>query len=250
MEPPTAVRIDHLEKHYGDLHAVKDLSLSIAEGEIFGLLGPNGAGKSTLIGILTGAVRKTSGTVLVFGKDVERDYLETRRSIGVVPQETISDGFFTVWDIMRFQSGFYGVKPDDSRLRGILERLTLWEKRDERVERLSGGMKRRLLVAKALVHDPRFFILDEPTAGVDVFLRVHLWDYVRQINRKGTTTLLTTHYIEEAERLCHRVAIMNHGALLCVDTIPAILDMTGAKTLEDAFVSLTKEERHDRLDPA
>jgi ABC-2 type transport system ATP-binding protein len=239
-----AVNIQKLTKRYDTLTALGDFDLQIREGEIFGLLGPNGAGKSTLIGILTGTVNKTSGVATIFDKDVEKDYLFTRQNTGVVPQETISDGFFTVADIMEFQSGYYGLEANPQQIQTILTRLNLWEKRNNRVEQLSGGMKRRLLVAKALVHDPRFFILDEPTAGVDVFLRIHLWDYVREINERGTTILLTTHYLEEAENLCHRVGIMHQGKLLMIDTVPGILKQTGTNSLEEAFIQMTGGETH------
>ncbi len=242
MNTEYAVKIEKLEKSYGELKAIKKMDLKIKKGEIFGLLGPNGAGKSTLIGILTGTVLKTSGEVLVFDKDVKKDYIFTRQAIGVVPQETISDGYFTVKQIMEFQAGFYGLTVKPEKIEEILKRLTLWDKRDNRVEHLSGGMKRRLLVAKSLVHDPQLFILDEPTAGVDVFLRVHLWDYVRDINKQGTTILLTTHYIEEAEKLCDRVGIMSHGEIIVIDTIPEILKQTDSETLEEAFIKLTGGE--------
>ncbi len=234
-----AIDIQSLNKSYGPVQALSDVDLSIKPGEIFGLLGPNGAGKTTIIGIVTGSVVKSSGRVRVLGHDVERDYLLTRHLIGVVPQETISDGFFSVYQIMEFQSGFYGLSKNRERIEEILKRLSLWEKRKEPVERLSGGMKRRLLVAKALVHDPAILILDEPTAGVDLFLRYHLWEYVQDINRRGKTILLTTHYIEEAEKLCHRVAFIHQSRIAVVDTVPAILSRYHCRSLEEAFIKIT-----------
>ena len=243
MNSEFAIETRNLTKSYDkEVVALDNLSLGIKKGEIFGLLGPNGAGKSSLIGILTGSIHKTSGQALVLGKDVEKDYIFTRRNIGVVPQETISDGFFTIWQIMEFQSGFYSVKNNGNKITEILKRLSLWSKKDVPVFKLSGGMKRRLLIAKALVHDPPVFILDEPTAGVDVFLRVHLWDYVKDINSKGITILLTTHYIEEAERLCNRVGIIDKGKILCLDTVPELIKKHKANNLEEVFIKITGSE--------
>jgi ABC-2 type transport system ATP-binding protein len=239
MEETLAVDVQQITKNYAGFEALKGFDLKIKKGEIFGLLGPNGAGKSTLIGILTGSVNKSSGDVKIFGFDVESDYIVTRKKTGVVPQETISDGFFTIKQIMEFQSGFYGIKDNSERIERILKKLTLWEKRDVPVQSLSGGMKRRLLVAKSMVHDPELLILDEPTAGVDVYLRKHLWDYVKEINDSGVTVLLTSHYIYEVEALANRVAIVDHGKLVCVDTSKSILEKYKAKDLEDAFIKIT-----------
>ncbi len=237
-----ALEIVNLNKAYGDLQAVNDVTISIEKGKIFGLLGPNGAGKSTVINIITGVSRRDSGKVDVFSRDVTTDYKFTRSSIGVVPQETISDGYFSVMDIMKFQSGFFGIKDNEKRIIEILTRLYMLDYVEKRVEHLSGGMKRRLLIAKALVHEPDLLILDEPTAGVDVQLRHILWDYVRELNEKGTSVLLTTHYIEEASNLCNKVGIMDHGKLVALDTVEGLLEVNKGKDLEDVFLKLTGED--------
>ena len=234
-----ALEIKNLNKSYGDLKAVDDVSICIEKGRIFGLLGPNGAGKSTVINIITGVSSRDSGKVEVFSHDVTSDYRITRGSVGVVPQETISDGYFTVMEIMRFQSGFFGIENNDEMIIDILKRLSMWEYCGKRVEHLSGGMKRRLLIAKALVHEPELLILDEPTAGVDVQLRHILWDYVRELNRNGTTVLLTTHYIEEASNLCDHVGIMDHGKIVAYDTVDVLIKSNNGKDLEDVFLKVT-----------
>ncbi len=239
-----ALEIKNLKKAFGDLLAVNDVSLKIEKGTIFGLLGPNGAGKSTIINIITGVSSRDSGKVNVFSHDVTTDYRNTRSSVGVVPQETISDGYFTVMEIMRFQSGFFGIRDNEKKITEILKRLYMWDYCNKRVEHLSGGMKRRLLIAKALVHDPEFLILDEPTAGVDVQLRHILWDYVRELNKSGTTVLLTTHYIEEASNLCDKVGIMNHGKIVALDTVKGLMEVNEGTDLEDVFLKVTGENVH------
>jgi len=206
----------------------------VPAGELFGLLGPNGAGKTTLISILTGLVRRTAGQAEVFGLDVTRHYKTTRSMVGVVPQELISDHFFTVRRALLYHSGYYGRKDNEAWIRHLLERLDLAAQADKKIHSLSGGMKRRLLVAKALVHRPRVLILDEPTAGVDVGLRRTLWEFVREIHASGTTVLLTTHYIEEAEEHCSRIGIIEDGRLVALDRTSNLLSI-----LSEKHVSIT-----------
>jgi ABC-2 type transport system ATP-binding protein len=218
-----ALKLDHLTKSYGGPAVVDDLSLSIAPGEIFGLLGPNGAGKSTTINMVAGVTRIDQGAIEVFGYDNRHDYRLTRRLIGVMHQEIVTDNFFTIDRALKIHSGYYGV-PDDRRWRETLvDRLDLGPHLHKSMNKLSGGLKRRFMVAKALIHKPRLLILDEPTAGVDVELRRSLWDFVREINRAGTTVLLTTHYLEEAEQMCNRIAIMGQGRLITLETTSALL---------------------------
>ncbi len=229
IEP--VVQLRGLEKRYGGLCALAGVDLDIRPGEIFGLLGPNGAGKTTLISIVAGLVRATAGEARVLGKDVVRDYASTRRVVGLVPQEINFDPFFTVEESLRFQAGYFGVRLDERRLGDILGNLELSEKRHANTRSLSGGMKRRLLIAKALVHEPRVLFLDEPTAGVDVELRRALWRYVRVLRDRGTTVVLTTHYLEEAEELSDRIGVIDRGRLLLVEDKEALLRRHGAKTL-------------------
>ncbi len=215
-----AIRIEGLNKTYcgtrnsAPQHALKDVTLNIPRGSFFGLLGPNGAGKSTLINILAGLVIKTSGTARIWGYDLETDMRAARRAIGVVPQELNIDPYFTPYELLDLYAGLYGVAAKDRQTGEILEAVGLADKRDAYARTLSGGMRRRLLVAKALVHRPKILILDEPTAGVDVDLRRRLWEYVRELNAQGTTILLTTHYLKEAEELCDHIAIINHGRMI------------------------------------
>jgi ABC-2 type transport system ATP-binding protein len=211
-----ALDVRGVSKLYGTLQALDRITLSIARGELFGLLGPNGAGKSTLINIITGLVRRSAGEVKVFGFDVERDYRATRSLVGAVPQELIYDHFFTVRQTLKIQSGYYGLRRNTAWVEELLERLELKDHENKTIRELSGGMKRRLLVAKAMVHRPAILILDEPTAGVDVALRRSLWDLVRQVHAEGTTVVLTTHYLEEAEELCDRVGIIDHGVFVAL----------------------------------
>jgi ABC-2 type transport system ATP-binding protein len=217
-DPPVpALEVRSVSKDYGALRALDSITLSIPRGELFGLLGPNGAGKSTLINIITGLVRRSSGEVRVFGYDVEKDYRVTRSLLGAVPQELIYDHFFTVRQTLKIQSGYYGLTGNGAWVEELLERLELKEHENKTIRELSGGMKRRLLVAKAMVHKPAILILDEPTAGVDVALRRSLWDLVRQVHAEGRTVVLTTHYLDEAEELCERVGIINHGVFVALD---------------------------------
>ncbi len=212
-----ALSITDLHKTYGSgLEALRGITLDVQEGEFFGLLGPNGAGKTTTIGIVTSLVTKTSGTVKVFGIDVDLDFPAAKRMIGVVPQEYNFSIFEKVQDIVIQQAGYYGMPRQDAmqNTEKYLHKLGLWEKRFTTARELSGGMKRRLMIARGLVHEPRLLILDEPTAGVDVELRRGMWTFLEELNREGITIILTTHYLEEAERLCNRIGIINHGELI------------------------------------
>jgi ABC-2 type transport system ATP-binding protein len=222
--PVPALKIEHLGKVFGATPAVDDLSLEIAPGEIFGLLGPNGAGKSTTINMITGVTRIGSGKVAVFGYDTLADSLVTRRLIGVMHQEIVIDHFFSVDQALRIHAGYYGVRDDPDWRRTLIERLGLAPHLGKPLRELSGGMKRRFMIAKALVHKPRLLILDEPTAGVDIELRRSLWEFVREINQAGATVLLTTHYLEEAQKMCGRIAIMNHGRLVALECKDALLN--------------------------
>ncbi|CAI48465.1 ABC-type transport system ATP-binding protein [Natronomonas pharaonis DSM 2160] len=218
MEP--AIRADELRKSYGDVDALDGLSFEVDRGEFFGLLGPNGAGKTTFINILVGLVRRDGGTAEVFGFDVEDDYQEARDRIGLAPQEFNVDRFFPIHEVLEHKAGYHGVPRGEAEERAAeaLQTVGIWDKRETRFDWLSGGMKRRFLLARALVTDPDLLILDEPTAGVDVQLRRELWRVIEQLNAGGTTILLTTHYIEEAERLCDRVAIVDSGSIVEVAT--------------------------------
>jgi ABC-2 type transport system ATP-binding protein len=229
MDPVVTVR--GVTKRFGALTALEGVDLDILPGEIFALLGPNGAGKTTLISIVAGLLRATSGEVRVLGRDVVRDYRETRRAIGLVPQELNFDPFFTVEESLRIQAGYFGVRLTEARLVELLQALDLGAKRRANSRTLSGGMKRRLLIGKALVHDPRVLFLDEPTAGVDVELRRSLWRSVRTLRDRGTTVVLTTHYLEEAEELADRVGVIDRGRLLLVEEKVALLRRHGASTL-------------------
>jgi len=212
------LRKTYVDKKSGAKEALKGISMNVPRGAFFGLLGPNGAGKSTLINIMAGLVNKTSGTVEVCGFDIIHQMRDARKSLGVVPQELILDTFFTVREALEIHAGYYGVPKAKRRTQEIIGALGLSDKADVNARRLSGGMRRRLLVAKALVHAPKVLVLDEPTAGVDVELRTQLWNYVRELNKQGTTILLTTHYLEEAEELCDTIAIINHGKLIACDS--------------------------------
>ena len=211
--------------------ALNDVSFDIAEGEFFGLLGPNGAGKTTLISILAGLSRATEGRVLVHGHDVQTDYVQSRRMLGVVPQELVFDPFFSVREAPRFQSGYFGVKKNDAWIDELLAHLGLSDKANANMRQLSGGMKRRVLVAQALVHKPRVIVLDEPTAGVDVELRQTLWQFIAKLNREGHTVLLTTHYLEEAEALCGRLAMLKQGRVLALASTSELLKSASSNVL-------------------
>jgi ABC-2 type transport system ATP-binding protein len=218
-----AIQIEHVVKRYGQLQALADVSLDIAQGEFFGLLGPNGAGKTTLISILAGLNIATSGHVRVMGFDVVNNYREARRALGVVPQELVFDPFFTVREALDFQSGYFGIRNNHAWIDELLHYLDLGAKADTNMRQLSGGMKRRVLIAQALVHKPPVIVLDEPTAGVDVELRQSLWQFIRRLNADGHTIVLTTHYLDEAEALCGRIAMLKQGAIVANDTMQNLL---------------------------
>ena len=224
-----AIQISDLKKSYKNVHALNGVNVNISNGEFFGLLGPNGAGKTTTINILTGLVFKDSGNCLVFGKDTVVDYRETRSKIGIAAQELSLDWFFSIEKLLYFQAGYYGINRIDakSKIHELLNKLGLEKKRNSKLRQLSGGMKRRFQIAKALVHDPDILILDEPTAGVDVELRHELWNYLRELHSKGKTILLTTHYIEEAELLCENVSIIDEGKILKEGSPKALTEELG-----------------------
>ncbi len=227
-----AISFQNVSKTYhsarGDVHALDRVSFDIAPGEFFGLLGPNGAGKTTLISILAGLARASGGRVLVHGHDVVTDYAITRRSLGVVPQELVFDPFFSVREALRIQSGYFGVRHNDAWIDELLANLGLADKANANMRQLSGGMKRRVLVAQALVHRPPVIVLDEPTAGVDVELRQTLWQFIARLNTQGHTVLLTTHYLEEAEALCGRIAMLKQGRVVALDRTSALLAGTAS----------------------
>jgi ABC-2 type transport system ATP-binding protein len=227
-----AISISGLTKTYANgQHALKGVSLEIRPGEIFALLGPNGAGKTTLISIVCGIVRPTSGTVLVEGHDIRRDFRAARERIGLVPQELAIEAFETVRAAAAFSRGLFGRAPDPACVERVLRDLSLWDRRDDILMTLSGGMKRRVMIAKALAHEPRILFLDEPTAGVDVELRRDLWDMVRRLRDQGVTIILTTHYIDEAEELADRIGVVNHGELVVVDEKQALMKKLGKRQL-------------------
>ena len=220
--------------------AVKDFSLDILSGEIIALLGPNGAGKTTLISMICGIVSPTSGSVIVNGFDVVRDYRKTRKNIGLVPQELHLESFETVFNSVKFSRGLFGYKRNDLFIEKILKQLTLWDKRNTKIMELSGGMKRRVLIAKALSHEPNILFLDEPSAGVDVELRKEMWGIIKDLKKEGVTIILTTHYIEEAEEMADRVGIINNGELLLVEEKKDLLSKMGSKTLTIELTSKIK----------
>jgi len=227
-----AIQIEKIHKRFGSLHALKGLDLTVNQGEFFGLLGPNGAGKSTLINILAGLLRPSAGKAAIMGHDVVNDYQAARMALGVVPQELVFDPFFNVREMLRFQAGYFGRgKENDAWVDEIIEALGLADKAHTNMRRLSGGMKRRALIAQALVHKPPVIVLDEPTAGVDVELRQLMWEFIRKLNREGHTIILTTHYLEEAEALCSRVAMMKQGEIVALDTTANLLSKFAAKNL-------------------
>jgi len=252
----SAVSFEHVSKIYPPRHAgwktlfrgpskpglqaLTDVSLKIEHGEFFGLLGPNGAGKTTLISVLAGLSKASSGKASVCGHDVTQDYQAARRSLGVVPQELVYDPFFTVRETLRIQSGYFGLRHNDDWIDEILANLGLSDKADANMRALSGGMKRRVLVAQALVHRPPVIVLDEPTAGVDVDLRRSLWEFISRLNRQGHTILLTTHYLEEAETLCGRIAMLKKGQVVALETTDTLMARFGGD-LEEAFVKIMNE---------
>lgn len=241
-----AIQIIDVEKRYQFLRALDGVSLSINEGEFFGLLGPNGAGKTTLISIIAGLNRADSGTVSVHGYDVVRDYRQARMRLGVVPQELVFDPFFTVRETLRMQSGYFGIKNNDRWIDEVMDNLDLTGKADVNMRALSGGMKRRVLVAQALVHKPPVIVLDEPTAGVDVELRQTLWQFVARLNREGHTVVLTTHYLEEAQALCTRIAMLKAGKVVALDPTSALIRRISGSQL---IVDLGKGKLPDGLKP-
>jgi ABC-2 type transport system ATP-binding protein len=226
MSAPPAIRVEGLRKRFSTTQALDGVSLEIAAGEFFGLLGPNGAGKTTLISVLAGLARADAGTAAVMGHDVVRDYRAARRALGVVPQELVYDPFFNVRETLRIQSGYFGLHRNDDWIDEIMHHLALTPHADKNTQNLSGGMKRRLLVAQALVHKPPVIVLDEPTAGVDVDLRRSLWAFISRLNHEGHTILLTTHYLEEAQALCGRIAMLKSGRIVACDTTRNLLRRT------------------------
>lgn len=236
MNDPLAIHVAGLRKAYGSGHlALAGVNLDVHAGEFFGLLGPNGAGKSSLINILAGIVRRTSGAAEIFGFDVERDFYQSRQLLGVVPQELAYDPFFTVREFLRMQSGYFGLRHNDDWLDELMTELDLTDKASTNLRALSGGMKRRVLIAQALVHKPPVVVLDEPTAGVDVELRQGLWRFMRRYNAEGNTVILTTHYLEEAEELCARIAILQQGRIIALDRKDALLRASNWRVLTVTF---------------
>ena len=226
-----AVEVRGVEKRFGPVRALAGVSLAIEQGEFFALLGPNGAGKTTLISALGGLARADSGSLAVMGHDVDKDFRSARRAVGIVPQEIVFDPFFTVRETLRLQSGYFGLRHNDAWIDELLERLALAPKADANMRSLSGGMKRRVMVAQALVHRPAVIVLDEPTAGVDVELRQTLWAFVRGLNAVGHTILLTTHYLEEAQQLCTRIAMMKDGRIVALDSTAKLLESFSERVL-------------------
>ena len=227
-----AIVFNKVKKNFGKLEALKGIDLTIEEGEFFALLGPNGAGKSTLINILAGLAKPSSGSIKVMGYDVIQDYQNARRSLGIVPQELVFDPFFNVREMLQFQAGYFGKgRENDDWIDEVIEGLDLKDKANTNMRMLSGGMKRRALIAQALVHKPPVIVLDEPTAGVDVELRKKLWQFIKKLNQKGHTIVLTTHYLEEAETLCSRVAMMDQGKVVALDKTKNLLKRFSAKNL-------------------
>ncbi len=244
-----ALKIDELVKRYPTgTEALRGVSLEIETGEFFGLLGPNGAGKSTLIHCTTGLARPTSGSITVFGHDAIEHYEQARLAVGLAPQELNLDWFLTLEETLDYHGGYFGMPKRERRERSreLLEAFSLGAKKDDRTRTLSGGMKRRLILARALMHRPRLLILDEPTAGVDVELRLELWQYVQRINEEGTTILLTTHYLEEAEQLCDRVAFINDGGIVAQGTSEELAGGYGVASLEDAYLELVGRKELSR----
>ena len=229
---PSVITVSHLDKTYATgFEALKDVSLDIKRGEIFALLGPNGAGKTTLIGIICGIVNPSSGAIKVDGFDIIKDYRKAREKIGLVPQELHTDAFESVWGTTSFSRGLFGKRPDPALIEKLLKDLSLWEKRDSKIMTLSGGMKRRVMIAKALAHEPEILFLDEPTAGVDVELRRDMWALVRRLRDNGVTIILTTHYIVEAEEMADRIGVIAKGRLILVEEKQALMTKLGRKQL-------------------
>jgi ABC-2 type transport system ATP-binding protein len=244
-----ALDIQNLEKRYPTgVEALRGVSIEIEPGAIYGLLGPNGAGKSTLIHCTTGLAQPTGGSIEIFGHDAIDHYAEARQAVGLAPQEPNLDWFLTAEETLDYHAGYFGMPRRErrERARELLETFSLSEKRDERTRTLSGGMKRRLILARAIMHRPRLLILDEPTAGVDVELRLELWHYVQKINQEGTTILLTTHYLEEAEQLCDRIAFIAEGQIVAEGTSPELAERFDVPNLEDAYLALVGRKELSR----
>ena len=253
MQPIISIR--NLTKTYkGGFTALRDINLDIQDGEIFGLLGPNGAGKTTLISIICGIVNPGDGSVTVDGHDIIRDYRKTRELIGLVPQELTTDAFETVWHTVSFSRGLFGKASNPDHIEKVLKDVSLWDKKDDRIMQLSGGMKRRVLIAKALSHEPQILFLDEPTAGVDVELRQDMWQMVRDLRASGVTIILTTHYIEEAEMMADRIGVINQGELILVEEKAELMRKLGIKQLtlelQDTVKTLPKALKAHKLELA
>ncbi len=226
------LQVSNLVKHYGPVQALNGVSFAVQPGEVFGLLGPNGAGKTSLISIVTSLEKATGGEVHVFGQNIKGEPPAVKQKIGWVPQEIINHGYFSTREILIFHAGYYGVKPADAYIESLMRDLDLWEHRDKKVRQLSGGMKRRLMIGKALVHKPQLLLLDEPTAGVDVELRGKLWQFVKDLRKQGMSILLTTHYLEEAEHLCDRVAIIHRGEVKAIDKTQDLIQRWSRKKVD------------------
>jgi len=232
LDTKKPLKIKNLTKKYGDFTAVKDVSFDLEDGEIFGLLGPNGAGKTTLISCIVTLEKMCSGEISVLGSDIYTDSKVAKTKLGYVPQEVINHGYFTVEEILQFYSGYFGILKNHERITYLLKKLALYEHKDKKVKQLSGGMKRRLMIAKALVHKPKVLLLDEPTAGVDIELRNSLWEFVLELKAAGTTVLLTTHYLEEAESLCDRIGVISKGELKKIGKTSELISELTFRTLE------------------
>jgi len=241
---PDAVDVIGIARRFGSVQALAGIDLHVAQGEFFGLLGPNGAGKTTLISILAGLTRADRGTARILGHDVVGDYRNARRALGVVPQELVFDPFFSFRETLRIQSGYFGLRKNDAWIDELLHHLDLTQKADANMRALSGGMKRRVLVGQALVHKPPVIVLDEPTAGVDVELRQSLWGFIRKLNREGHTIILTTHYLEEAEALCGRIAMLKSGRIVALDTTQHLLSRFAGLTVRVSAERLPDEWQH------
>jgi ABC-2 type transport system ATP-binding protein len=241
MTNTPAVQVEGLHKHYKELHALKGISFEVAAGDFFAFLGPNGAGKTTTLQCVTGLANFSQGSIRVFGKDVVRDYRAARRLVGLCGQEFNFDPFLDIFQLLVYQAGYFGIPETEARDRAesLLKRFKLWEKKKGDFRTLSGGMKRRLLICRALVHSPRVLILDEPTAGADLELRHHIWEYLREINAQGVTILLTTHYMEEAEALSKTIAIIHQGSIVRIGDKSGVLQ---GRSLEHVFLELTRSE--------
>ncbi len=242
-----AIKVTNLIKDYSKSsgvanRALDNLNLSVPKGTIFGLLGPNGAGKSTLINILAGTIKKTSGNVYIMDISIDESPKSARGQIGIVPQEVVYDTFFSIFDALEFYAGYYGIKPGNRKTEAILKALSLWDKRSSHPQALSGGMKRRFLIAKAMVHSPPVLVLDEPTAGVDIELRDQLWKYIKSLQKQGVTVIITTHYLTEAQELCDEIAFINNGVIVKQDSKNKILNSLGSKYIEFTFSNLINPE--------